>query len=97
MAMRKWAVSAAALGMIMFGGNVGWAGKADHGFVGHTGRVEPHARFPNDVAYDFGTVSRRGSLTEPYVERCYWTFEPGSIFFKKLKQACTRYTPENTK
>jgi hypothetical protein len=95
--MRMWAVSAAALGLIMLSGSPGWAGKADHGFIGFTGRVEPHARYPNDIAYDFGTVSRRGSKTEPYVERCYWTFEPGAIFFKNLKQVCTRHTLENTR
>jgi hypothetical protein len=95
MCMRKLAVSAAAFGMIMFSSTCG-AGKADHGFIGSTGRVEPHARFPNDIAYDFGTVSRRGSKTEPYVERCHWTFEPTAFFFKKLKQVCTRHTLENT-
>lgn len=73
-----------------------WAGKADHGFVGHTGRVEPHARYQNDVAYEFGTVSRRGTKTIPYVERCYWTARPGRIFITGLKQVCTRYTLENT-
>jgi hypothetical protein len=96
MCMRKVAVSAAAFGIIMLGSSAGWAGKADHGYIGSTGRVEPHARFPNDIAYDFGTVSRRGSKTEPYVERCYWTFEPTAFFFKHLKQVCTRHTLENT-
>jgi hypothetical protein len=96
MCMRKVAVSAAAFGIIMLSSSAGWAGKADHGYIGSTGRVEPHARFPNDIAYDFGTVSRRGSKTEPYVERCYWTFEPTAFFFKHLKQVCTRHTLENT-
>jgi hypothetical protein len=94
--MRNLAVSAAAIGMIMLGGSPGFAGKADQGFIGSTGQVEPHARFPHDVAYEFGTVSRRGSKAEPYVERCYWTFEPTAFFFKHPKQVCTRHTLENT-
>jgi hypothetical protein len=96
MTMRTWAVSVAALGVIALSGSTGWAGKADDGFVGQTGRVEPHSRYQNDIAYEFGTVSRRGSKTEPYVERCTWTAEPGGIFFKNLKQVCTRHTLENT-
>jgi hypothetical protein len=94
--MKHCTIHAAAIGLMLLTGGPVWAGKADHGFIGHTGRVEPHARYQNDIAYEFGTVSRRGNKTEPYVERCYWTAEPGSIFFTKLRQVCTRHTLENT-
>ena len=87
----------AALGAALSSATAASAGKADHGFIGHTGRVEPHARYQNDIAYDFGTVSRRGNKTEPYVERCYWTAEPGGLFFKNLKQVCVRHTLDNTR
>ena len=70
----------------------------DHaGFIKGTGRVEPHARYRNDVAYEFGTVSQRGNKQIPYVERCYWTARPGIFFLPTdIKQVCTRYTLENT-
>jgi hypothetical protein len=93
--MMRFLVVSLAVGLTATG-QVAIAGKADHGFIGQTGRVEPHARYSNDIAYEFGTVSRRGRTTTPYVERCYWTAEPGFIFFKNLKQVCTRYTLENT-
>jgi hypothetical protein len=86
----------AGLGLLMMTSS-GWAGKADHGYIKPSWRVEPHARYSNDIAYEFGTVSKRGSKTIPYVERCYWTAKPGSIFFTGLKQVCTRYTLENTR
>jgi hypothetical protein len=67
------------------------------GFVKGTGRVEPHARYSNDVAYEFGTVSQRGNKQIPYVERCYWTARPGFFILPTdLRQVCTRYTLENT-
>ena len=67
------------------------------GFIQGTGRVEPHARYRNDVAYDFGTVSVRGNKKIPYVERCYWTAKPGFFILPTdIKQVCTRYTLENT-
>ncbi len=69
---------------------------ASNGFIRATGRIDPHARYSNDIAYEFGTVSKRGRKTVPYVERCYWTAKPGSILFTGLKQVCTRYTLENT-
>lgn len=62
---------------------------------GRNGKLDPHARFPSDVVYDFGTVNVHGSKKTPYIEKCYWTIEPGS-FFKNLTQHCTRYTLENT-
>lgn len=69
----------------------------DHvGFVGNTMRVEPHARFPSDVAYEFGTVNVHGTKKTPYVEKCYWRTEPSIFIFKNLTQVCTRYTIENT-
>jgi hypothetical protein len=89
------AVSLAAMTLVATG-QAASAGNADHGYVRQTGRVEPHARYSNDVAYEFGTVSRRGTKTVPYVERCYWTVNPGSILFRGLKQVCTRYTLDNT-
>ena len=94
--MKRIVFVSLAIGLMILSSGTGWAGKADHGFVKYTGRVEPHARYSNDVAYEFGTVSKRGSKTIPYVERCYWTAKPGSIFFTGLKQVCTRYTIENT-
>lgn len=67
------------------------------GFIKGTGRVEPHARYSNDIAYEFGTVSQRGNKQIPYVERCYWTARPGIFFLPTdIKQVCTRYTLENT-
>jgi hypothetical protein len=67
------------------------------GFIKGTGRVEPHARYRNDVAYEFGTVSQRGNKQIPYVERCYWTARPGIFILPtEIKQVCTRYTLENT-
>jgi hypothetical protein len=67
------------------------------GFVKGTGRVEPHARYSNDVAYEFGTVSVRGNKKVPYVERCYWTAKPGFFILPTdIRQVCTRYTLENT-
>jgi hypothetical protein len=67
------------------------------GFIRGTGRIDPHARYENDVAYEFGTVSRRGNKTIPYVERCYWTAKPGIFILPtEIKQVCTRYTLENT-
>ena len=65
------------------------------GFMRNSGKLDPHARFPSDVAYEFGTVNIRGGKKTPYVEKCYWTVEPGT-FFKNLRQVCTRYTLENT-
>jgi hypothetical protein len=94
--MRMLIVPLASLGVLVATDGTALAGKSDHGFIGQTGRVEPHARYQNDVAYEFGTVSKRGSKTIPYVERCTWTAEPGWFFIKGLKQVCTRYTLENT-
>jgi len=73
-------------------------GRDNHvGFIKGTGRVEPHARYSNDVAYEFGTVSQRGNKQIPYVERCYWTAQPGLFILPThIKQVCTRYTLENT-
>ncbi|HKQ95869.1 MAG TPA: hypothetical protein VJS40_09710 [Aestuariivirgaceae bacterium] len=65
------------------------------GFMRNSGKLDPHARYPSDVVYDFGTVNVRGGKKTPYVEKCYWTAEPG-ILFKNLRQVCTRYTLENT-
>jgi hypothetical protein len=74
------------------------SGKDKHmGFIQGTGRVEPHARYSNDVAYEFGTVSQRGNKQIPYVERCYWTARPGIFILPTdIRQVCTRYTLENT-
>ena len=37
------------------------SGRDSHmGFIQGTGRVDPHARYSNDVAYEFGTVSKLG-------------------------------------
>jgi hypothetical protein len=67
------------------------------GFIQGTGRVDPHARYSNDVAYEFGTVSKLGNKQIPYVERCYWTARPGFFILPTdIKQVCTRYTLENT-
>jgi hypothetical protein len=88
-------ISLATLGLAV-SGSQGLAGKKDAGFIQGTGRIDPHARYQNDVAYEFGTVSKRGNQTIPYVERCYWTAKPGYIFPTGLKQVCTRYTLENT-
>jgi hypothetical protein len=82
----------------LIGRNPRQSGRDKHlGFIQGTGRVDPHARYSNDVAYDFGTVSVRGNKKVPYVERCYWTAEPGIFILPKyIKQVCTRYTLENT-
>jgi hypothetical protein len=82
--------------LVMLASATSMAGKRDPGFIGHTGRIEPHARYQNDIAYEFGTVSRRGNKTIPYVERCYWTAKPGTFFLSGLTQVCRRYTLENT-
>jgi hypothetical protein len=89
-------ISLTTLGLALLSGNGAWAGKRDSGFIQGAGRVDPHARYENDVAYEFGTVSKRGNRTTPYVERCYWTAKPGYIFPTGLTQVCTRYTLENT-
>jgi hypothetical protein len=82
--------------LVALASSAGMAGKRDSGFIGHTGRVEPHARYQNDIAYEFGTVSQRGAKKTPYVERCYWTAKPGTFFLSGLTQVCMRYTLENT-
>jgi hypothetical protein len=93
---RMLVISLTTLGLTLLSANGGLAGKRSSGFNPGTGRVDPHARYTNDVAYEFGTVTRRGNQTIPYVERCYWTAKPGYIFPTGLKQVCTRYTLENT-
>jgi hypothetical protein len=91
------AVMLASFGLLAGTSTAGWADRVDrNGFIRATGRIDPHARYSNDIAYEFGTVSKRGRKTVPYVERCYWTAKPGSILFTGLKQVCTRYTLENT-
>ncbi|HEY7748939.1 MAG TPA: hypothetical protein VH933_09695 [Aestuariivirgaceae bacterium] len=98
---RPWIVLLSAFAMVLATGAASHAkiGKRsdDHaGFIGATGRIDPHARYENDIAYEFGTVSRRGSQTIPYVERCHWTAKPSTFFFTGLTQVCTRHTLENT-
>lgn len=83
--------------LVALASSAGMAGKRDSGFIGGSGRIDPHARYEHDIAYEFGTVSRRGGKDTPYVERCYWTAKPSTFFFSGLTQVCRRYTLENTK
>ena len=68
--MRMLIVPLASLGVLVATDGTALAGKSDHGFIGQTGRVEPHARYQNDVAYEFGTVSKRGPRATSYPSWC---------------------------
>jgi hypothetical protein len=97
--MKRMLLAAAALSLVLAPAALAKTGDRTDDRVGFSrngaGRLDPHARYPSDVVYDFGTVNVRGGKKTPYVEKCYWTAEPG-IFFKNLRQVCTRYTLENT-
>ena len=54
-------------------------------------------RYPGDQAFAGGTVRLRGPDKGPYIERCYWTSNPGVFGVPfGLTQNCYRHTLENT-
>jgi hypothetical protein len=54
-------------------------------------------RYPGDQAFEGGTVRFTGPDKGPYVERCYWTAQPGIYGLPfGFTQRCVRYTLENT-
>jgi hypothetical protein len=54
-------------------------------------------RYPGDQAFAGGTVRFQGPDKGPYVERCYWTANPGVFGMPfGFTQHCYRHTLENT-
>jgi hypothetical protein len=54
-------------------------------------------RYPGDQAFASGTVRFQGPEKGPYVERCYWTANPGAFGIPfGFTQHCYRHTLENT-